>query len=276
MTLAPRTSRGRLAALLAVVAATTAVAPARAATPTVLRLSGRSTGYVDLTLTRPTTFDEYRARLTTSGTYVGWWITRLGEKVTSQSNQAGGVRFAADSEPGDVYPRYDLGFRQGALAPGRYRLYLATDGPSVVEVQASGLPRSLSLVPTRATRSVGEVRTLAPLAGGVARGRLREPTTLDAHALAVSEVVVYSQPGVTVENFGACVTEPGGTCNGPDKPGGWTGWAYAPSDAYGVGTVVLYDPGTLPPGRYDGTQSASAGPNVQRVVGTLFHLTTVP
>jgi hypothetical protein len=267
--------RAPLGALLAVLAATTAV-PARAAGATVLRLSGRSTGYVDVTLTRPTTFDEQHARLGTRGTYVGWWITRLGEPVRSRSHHAGGVRFAADSASGEVYPHYDLGFSEDPLPPGRYRLYLATDGPSLVEVPASGLPRSLSLSPVRPTRSAATLRTVAPLAGGFARGSMREPVTLEVNALAVSAVFVHSDPGLGVEGFGACVAPPGASCDDPGQPGGWWGWTYAPSQDYSVGVIVHYDPGTLPPGRYDGVQGATAGPGVRRVVGTLFHLTTVP
>lgn len=251
-------------------------APATAGASSVLRLSGRGTGYVDVTLSAPTTFDEQRARLTTTGSYVGWWITRVGERATSQGNHAGGVRFALQSPPGSVHPDYDFGFRTKPLDPGRYRLYLATDGQATVTVTATGLPRSVSLTPVRRTTSFGAAQTLAVLPGGVVRGSLRQPATFPAGSLVASSVIAYSDPGVTLESLAACVVRPHGSCDDPGQPGATTGYAMSLFDDFAVQVTAHYPPGTLAAGRYEGVQGILAGPGVTKVVGSLFLLATVP
>lgn len=258
----------------AAVVAASLLSPAAAAPPTVLRLSGRTTGYVDVTLTRPVTFDELRARLTTRGTYVAWWLVKRGEPVTKMGNHVGGVRFVRQSS--STHADYDFGFRTGALDPGRYRLYLATDGESTVEVPAAGLPRSLNLTPQRRTTSIGLVETLAVLPGGIVSGVMREPVTLPAGSLVASSIVVYSAPGVTIESLGACVVPPGESCNGVGRPGGFSGYAMSLFEDFGVQVTAHYFPGSIPAGPHDGRQGVTAGPGVTEVVGTLFQLTPVP
>lgn len=266
----------RVSGVAALLVAGAVLAPADAASPSVLRLTGHTTGYVDLTLAKPTTFDEMKARLTTRGTYVAWWLIKIGEAATSNGNQAGGVRFVQQSPPGSVSPDYDFGFRTTALDPGRYRLYLATDGDSTVEVPATGLVRSLNLAPVRRTTSVGAVRTLAVLPGGVVRGSMREPATLSRNSLAASSLVAYSAPGVTVESLAACVVRPQGSCDEPGQPGAYSGYAMSLFTDFGVQVTAHYPPGTLPAGPHEGVQGLIAGPGVTKVVGSLFQLTTVP
>lgn len=269
----------RTALAVLVIAMSTAV-PARAEPGHTLRLSGSSTGFVDFTLSAPTTFDEMSSRLRTKGTYVGWWLARLGEPVTERSDHAGAVRFVAQSPRGfltevEQRPNFRFGANDSPLRPGRYRLYLATDGAAVVDVPIRGLRRSLNLSPTRATTSRGIVATIgaAPGPGGVVVGDARETFTFPPNSLAASTTQAVAGPGVTVYHLSACVTSAALRCP-PDSAA--TAQTFGPSARFFVQATSRYLPGTLSPGAHDGVQSAAAGPAAAHVVGSLFQLTTVP
>lgn len=92
-------------------------------------------------------------RVTTTGTYAGVWIEPIGEP----NDGTGFYTIPATDTPQGK--RHVMGFDAYAkrFAPGRYRVYLVTDGRTELRIQADGLARGLTLTPRRPVKSWGRV-----------------------------------------------------------------------------------------------------------------------
>lgn len=263
--------RPRMAGLLALALLALTFAPANAGSSGVLRLTGRFTGYTDITLTRPTTFDGRSATMAVrGGSYVAWWVTRIGERPGSRSNQDGGLRWVGHDPDRD---RRSTPFtsRTEPLPPGRYRVYLATDGTATVTIPATGLAGTVSLSPR--FRTAGGARTSTfTVTAGLVNGEFRSPLSLPPDALVVSSTLVMADPGATVQSLTACVTAPAAECGGPTSA---TGYTSSLDQGHGVQFTAVYDPGTVRAGPAEAVQRAKAGPGVTSAHGSYFFLVPV-
>lgn len=239
-----------------------------------LRVSGRTTAFVDVTLRAGVRFDQINARITVRrGTYAAWWMTRLGETPSASGNQAGATRWVDPQDAAATYPSSVFGFRSEPMAAGRYRVYLATDGEATIDVPAPGLHRSLDLRPSRRTTSAAVSAPLTVAAGGVVADDHRTSLRLAPTALVVSSVETVAQRGVTVEGLTACLARPGEGCTGPTSARGHTSSLVGDHSARFSSS---YLPGQAPAGRVDAVQRAEAGPGVLRATANVFYLVTVP
>lgn len=246
--------------------------PAAAARPGSIVLVGDRSAMSEIVLRAPVTVHEIGAKVEFSGTYAGWYIHRAQETFESTPEGTAGGYVVKDFQPSHYPPSpFPLGAEiDPTLEPGRYRLYLFTDGPARITIQADGLGRRIVVRPKRATRSYAAAEELPLELGmaGTAQGRF--PVEIRDNTMALSMVAHYSKRGATVGNIGACFTDPGTSCT-RGFGGPLVSFAVVPED-WGFALTVLYYPGVFAPGRYDGVQVFDGGGTVYSLRGAVLLL----
>ena len=151
----------RVRALLTGLLVVLALAPVRAeaATMSTMVLRGSRSASIDVTFRMGITvhmgvFDspKFRPSVTTKGTYAGAWVEQIGDP-----NESTGFYVVPKTDgPGG---RHVMGFDPYGhkFEPGRYRITLVTDGPTELRIAVVGLPRTLTLSPTKPVRSWGKL-----------------------------------------------------------------------------------------------------------------------
>ena len=274
---APRAAVARyrvLACALAVAATSFGLQPAYADDETIV-LVGRRTAYLDVTFDAPVTVREIGTKIAYKGSYAGWLIHAVGESFDRQGETVAGGFVIKGLLPSH-YPQDPLEFGpvvNPTLDPGRYRLYLLTDGVARVTIPADGLGRTLSLSPKKRTSSYAYAEELDLSLGNAGSARGRFPVESSSSTLSVSVVAYFSRRGANVTNLDACFTKRGQDCDGSLGGTGYT-FGLIPDD-WGVGWMVSYLPGVLGDGKYDGVQAFDGAGTVYSVRGGVIQVDTV-
>lgn len=226
--------------------------------PRELVLRGDRSASVDVTLRRPVrltccrpveqtvdgqaSFRVAGLSVETEGTYAGFAI----ERVRDGRMMRGAVRIPSmDLEEGRI-PTYVSFGRKPRLRPGRYRIHLLTDGPSVVRVEGAGLTRSLELAPAGPTKVAAELVTLATTTG-LEQAQARVPVEVTKGAtvlLAVKTEGDYAQ----AHYLGQCIVQPGAQCSEEEHYDTWA----SPASGGGGGTKLdMFERGAIEPGSYE-------------------------
>lgn len=258
------------------------IMPAHAA-ETNLVVSGRRTAYVDVTFDRPVTLRDLHAKITYRGSYAGWLIHKAGKPFSLGDNDVAGSFVMRNLAPPEFRGRREMINGLGdesnrTLEPGRYRLYLITDGVARVSVPAEGLSRTMVFEPKQRTRSFADAEKL-PLqvdaAGAAGAGSVEDriPVRSNRDTLSIVMTFLFARRGAMALNQDACFTTPGGDCGGRY---GWQGAAFAVvPQQWGIGFMVLYEPGVLEPGKYDGVSSFDGGGTVYDARAAVFQVDLV-
>ena len=262
-----------LVLLLLVLAAV--VRPATAAAPAALVLQGSRTASTDITLRSATTFDLLHVTTTGRGRFVGFYVETL-DRPASQRDQdgtfTGVVQLRDVHEPGEAGIQMSLGSSVSPTLPaGHYRVYLLADGPARVSVPIKGVG-GLSLRPTRAERAAvaADPDILKSRIQAANRQRLN---VAGARSIDFS-VVLMGRFRAFVGDFAACLTKPEGECGdvaGID--GAWTGWIVSPLAETSFAFAIIYLPGLVKQGAYDGVQQVTDAAMLQFASGGAFTLT---
>ena len=253
---------GRIAALLAL-ALTLAAAPAARAETGVLRLTGSTTAYVDVTLDHGVNVVQWAPR--TTGGYVGFYVARLDVPPTSPEALGYGSlvvnRFAA---PSGRRPEIVLGMRPASYGKGRFRIWLITDGPAVVTLQTGSDLPELRLRP--AHRVPADVR-VAPLAAGPTVSA-RTPVTAVRPSVAATALMLTGAAPAT-SDVDVCVAAPRAAC--PDRSAPvWPGSSVDPVPVPGPDTRVWTMVQRLGKGRYDAVHHAVSRAPLDRAIAASF------
>lgn len=178
----------------------------------------------------------------TEGTYAGFAV----ERVRDGRMMRGAVRIPSmDLEDGRM-PTYVSFGRDSRLRPGRYRIHLLTDGPSVVRIEAAGLARSMALAPERPTKVAAELVTMATT-GGPEQAQARVPVDVTKRStvlLASKTEGDYAQ----AHYLGQCIVEPGGQCSEEEH---YDTWVSPASGGGGGNKLDMFERGTFEPGSYE-------------------------
>lgn len=217
-----------LLAILGVLACAFAV-PARAATDEGILLNGSRTAYVDVYVYASTTIASADVSMRTKGSYVGFFFS----PAPADRDTVGAL----------VMPRVGTDqMKLGAswdVRPGKYRVFLLTDGPAEVFVPISGQGFRAYKPDGRVPSSVGRADFDVP-AGTTAVSR-DYPLAPRARSLVVAAAMVSSASLTAIDQMSACVTSDG-VCTPPLAAA--TRVPAARASAYGVNLVA--------PGRYSG------------------------
>ena len=221
----------------------------------VIVLRGSGTAYVDVVFDEPFLLDEEETRMDYDGTYAGWFMHKLGEKVRTarRGNIAGSYVLREFAYPGQSVTTSmgGYGFKTKPLAAGRYRMYLMSDGPAEVTIPVVRGAHSMFLRPSKPTVSDVAVQHFSVGPGGTVIEALTTPVLIRPSTMGVSMVTAYSEPGLTVESMSACFVDPGDECTGFT---GASGWIISADQDYSMTVSVHYDPGLFAYGDYEARQ----------------------
>lgn len=231
----------------------------------VIVLRGPGTAYVDVVFDEPFLLDEEETRMDYDGAYAGWFMHKLGEKVdTGRGNVAGGYVIKKFAYPGQSVTAAmgDFGFKSKSLDPGRYRLYLISEGPAEVTIPIERGADAMRLRALNPTTSDVAVKHFSVGPAGTVLEAVTTPVRIKPSTVGISMVSAYSERGVTAENLSACFIEPGEDCSG--TPGVGPGFVFSPVEDYVVTLAVHYEPGIFAYGDYEGRQGLrNAGSTVE-------------
>jgi hypothetical protein len=177
-----------------------AVLPARAATDEGIVLRGSRTAYVDLYVYASTTITPADIRMSTRGSYVGFYMSpapaddaTVGALVMPRVGATG----ATSADVMTLGAGWDV-------RAGKYRVFLLTDGPATVFVPIQGQGYRGWMPARRAPFSVrGADFNVAP---GSAGERARFPVSVATRSLIVTAGVASSESLTAVDTLDACVT----------------------------------------------------------------------
>lgn len=187
-----RVSRRWAALVAALSLALSLASPSSAASPASLTISGSGSGWVEITLTKPTRFNDHNVTVSGHGRYIGLFLdstTRVGldytwvhfpgtSTYTVNENDGGGL--GVGTNDGDPLPA------------GRYRAYLLTEGPGSMSIPVQSGTSTLRLHPTHAThpryRSAALRQSLMPSPGGVFSASAAYPVNATPRNVAIMQL----------------------------------------------------------------------------------------
>lgn len=237
----------RLVAACALLLTSAAGLPADAAPAGVLTVRGSTSAYVDVTF--PARFrlhtDMFETktppRVSTSGTFAGVWLDRIGGDEATGAVEMAGL---------PAWSGMPIGLGgTGWLPAGSYRVYLLADGPTTVRINADGL-RDTTLTPERRADVKGRLvrRTAAGL--DAPADRTTVPVNVRGGTLTV---LASSQASTGVAGDQRICLHPPGEPGRPCELGGGSGGGFtvfgAPGE-FGIGSAVVFYPGTSKAGEH--------------------------
>lgn len=239
-----------------------------------LTVAGHRTAYTDITLAHRTVFDLDHASLLGGGRFIGLYIEAL-DKPAADRDKPGarvGIVKIRDYHPvGEAAPTLTLGATTW-LAPGRYRLYLISDGAATIQVPMAGSPgrRLTPRQSAQATAAVGSNILLNPLEASNRQGmQLTSRRSISFSSITIGRFRAFAG------QIGACLALPGKDCGSATQSGvdnTYTGWFASPLADREFIFTFGYDAGVLPPGTYDAVQQALNATTMQFAVGAAFTL----
>ncbi len=236
--------------------------------PRTISISGSRTSYVDVRFDRGFTLDAFRSDIAFDGSFGGWFMHRLGEKIDlSDGNARGAYDIAAVGPTADGSDPYRLliGFGGSKLDPGLYRVYVLGDGPVSVHipVEENHAVRSIRTFTQTGARTA--TMDLPVNDAGVVNDRKHVPIRIGRRSLTITTLYFHAGPGATVQDVQTCIKEQreNGNCEG----GGIAGQVVHAFDTYDFSLSYMYPPGVLAPGDYFTYYKATVA-GVERVVGS--------
>lgn len=168
--------------------------PSFASTDEGIVVRGGRTAYVDLYVYRAATIDPDALQLSTRGSYVGFYLS----PVPANRDTVGAL----------VMPRVAAGVmtlgQSWDVRPGRYRMFLLTDGPSQVFVPIAGQGLRGYTANRRAALSIRKVDFGVPAGStGVTKSF---PVRLRERSLVIAAGLVRSDSLTAVESVHSCVS----------------------------------------------------------------------
>ncbi len=236
--------------------------------PQAITVSGSRTSYTDVRFTEGFTIDALRSEVEFDGSFGGWFMHRMGEKIDlSDGNARGAYDIASVGPTADGSDPYRLliGFGGPKLDPGLYRVYLLGDGPvsARIPVDEAHAARSIRTF-SRTSARVATV-DLPVNEAGVVNDRKHLPIHIGRSSLTITTLYFHASPGATVQEVQTCIKEEPGndSCEG----GGIAGQVVHAFDTYDFSLSYMYPPGVLEPGDYFTYHKATVA-GVDRVVGS--------
>ncbi|HEV2757399.1 MAG TPA: hypothetical protein VG318_16660 [Actinomycetota bacterium] len=250
-------------------------APSAAATADaehVMTMTAPRTGYVDIRLRKPFTVDALASEIAFDGSFGGWFMHRMGEKIDLGGGNAAGAYDIADvspSGPGSAPHRLLIGFQNSELARGLYRVYVLGDGPVSVRLPVGEEHAARSIRTLSHTRARAATVELPVNEAGAVNDRTHVPIRIGQNSLTITTLYFHAEPGATVQDVQTCIkAEPeDGSCEG----GGIAGQVLHAFDTYDFSLSYMYGPGVLTPGSYFTYHKATVA-GVERVVGASLKL----
>lgn len=187
--------------------------PSDAAAQSTLTISGTHSGWVEIKLNKPTSFDDRSVTVTGKGRYIGLFL----DSITRVGDDYGWIHFR-DTSPYSVKEETGGGVGLGTqdtdpLPAGRYRAYLLTEGPGSISIPVLSGTTTLRLHPTHAVRPryryVALHQTLAPGVGGPFSASASFPIDFTPHSVAITEIgASWTVPAMTAR-INACFVKAG-------------------------------------------------------------------
>lgn len=192
----------------------------------------------------------------TEGAYVGFAIERLPQEKLV----VGGVRIPSMDLGSLRLPALAQLARGGRLSPGRYRIHLLTDGPSIVRIEARGLESPWVLRPTNPSPVAAQLIQLIPPAGLGGHGRI---TVSLGESIVLLATQVETQGG-QVDYVNHCITNEAMLCQIGEEDDETESTETYPCAGCGASGLAIFDvirSHRLPPaGQYEAAFSvATAG-----------------
>jgi hypothetical protein len=153
------------------------------------------------------------------------------------------------------------------LSAGRYRVYFIGDAPGTVSVPVTG-SASRKIHPTEPTAASAQVQRLPVQQMTHVEGR--QPISLAPRSVSLSTVLI-GRSRAYVGTLGACLTTPGGECDG-GADGTYTGYAVSPTSEFDYSFTVSYADGAKQAGRHDARQTAENIAGITFGIGASFTL----
>lgn len=265
----------RLVALLCAVGTVAVSSPTWASPSGTLTLQGSRTSSVDITLTAETSFDLSRMTTVGRGRFIGFYAEAIdrphNDRVGTDHDRVGGVNLRDFHGPGEPPPTVPL-VQSSTLRPGRFRLYLLADGPSTLRVPVQGLT-SKTFRPTRLERATSAVKT--DILVNQVQADNTQPIILTGKRAISAAYILVGNWRVYAGDIGACLRKPEGQCGAYTNGADGAYWSQGVSPLQPTAQVFgfTYQPGTLPPGRYDAWEGALNAGTLDFASGAAFSLT---
>jgi hypothetical protein len=236
-----------------------------------LKISGSRTSSMVVDFGRDFTLNIYAMTVTSKDGFSGFYLERATATERQGGQDTSGAVLLHDLHAPDDKP-FPIPLSGGEdptvkLGAGRYRVYFVGNMPGTVTVPINGIG-SRTIKATAVTDASAKIEPLRVERMTHVQGR--QPVTVAPRSVTLSTLLIgrfHAYAG----SIGACLTQPGGECNG-GVDGEYSGFSISPTSEYDFSWTVSYADGAKKGGRYDARQTATNAAGISFGVGGSFTL----